>query len=226
MAEVPWAKPGSGFTLLFEALVMTLAKAMPVKTVAEFVGEHDTGLWRIIHRYADQSRAEADCSEVSKVGFDETSSRRGHDYVSLFVDLGGPRVLYAAEGKDSSTVARFKEDLISHGGAEENIERMRCDMSKSFIKGVEENFPAAELTFDKFHIMKIINDAVDQVRGDERKTHPELSRSRYAWLKNPDNPTGKRKEKLNSLTLKKLNLKNESCLPDQAELSGNLQPTS
>ena len=204
---VPWAKPGSGFTLLFEALVMTLAKAMPVKTVAEFVGEHDTRLWRIIHHYVDQSRSEADYSEVSEVGFDETSSRRGHDYVSLFVDLNGPRVLYATEGKDSSTVARFKKDLITHGGAEENIGQMCCDMSKSFIKGVKENFPAAELTFDRFHIMKIINEAVDQVRRDEQKTHLELAKSRYVWLKNPGNLNQNQKETLSSLMLKKLNLK-------------------
>ena len=47
--NVPWARPGSGFTLLFEALVMTMVAAMPVKAVARIVGEHDTRLWRVIH---------------------------------------------------------------------------------------------------------------------------------------------------------------------------------
>ncbi len=206
IVDVPWARSGSGFSLLFEALIMTLAKAMPVKTIAEYVGEHDTRLWRIIHHYVDKGRAEADYSEVKEVGFDETSSKRGHDYVSLFVDLNGPEIIFVAEGKDSSTVKRFKEDLIAHGGTEENIRQMCCDMSPAFIKGVEENFPDAELTFDKFHIMKIINAAVDQVRREEQKEHPELARSRYAWLKNPQNLSKKQKEKLNNLTLKKHNL--------------------
>jgi hypothetical protein len=107
----PGPEPGSGFTLLFEALVMMLA--MPVKTLAEYVGEHDTSLWRVIHHYVDQGRANADHSEVEEVGFDETSSKRGHNYVSLFVDLAGPDILFATEGKDASTVTKFKENLIA-----------------------------------------------------------------------------------------------------------------
>ena len=186
---------------------MMLAKSMPVKTLTEYIGVHDTRLWRIIHHYVDQGRAVADFSEVQEVGFDETSSKRGHDYVSLFVDLAGPDILFATEGKDSSTVAKFKQDLIAHGGAEENIKQMCCDMSPAFIKGVTENFPDTELTFDKFHIMKIVNEAVDQVRRDEQKQQPELAKSRYIWLKNPQNLTKKQADKLDSLTLKKLNLK-------------------
>ncbi|MFH2123468.1 MAG: transposase [Pseudomonadota bacterium] len=77
--------------------------------------------------------------------------------------------------------------LIAHGGAEENIKQMCCDMSPAFIKGVTENFPDAKLTFDKFHIMKIANEAVDQVRREEQKQYPDLAKSRFAWLKNPEN---------------------------------------
>ena len=146
-------------------------------------------------------------STVQEVGFDETSSKRGHDYVSLFVDLAGPNILFATPGKDSSTVKRFKADLINHGGSEENIKQMCCDMSPAFIKGVEEQFPKAELTFDKFHIVKIINKAVDKVRREEQKEHPELIRSRYTWLKNPENLTPKQTDKLNELIVKELNLK-------------------
>jgi len=207
LVEVPWARAGSSFTLLFEALIMTLAKAMPVKTLAQYINEHDTRLWRIIHHYVNQGRANADYSNVSEVGFDETASKRGHNYVSLFVDLSEPRVMFATEGKDASTVAQFKEDLIAHSGKEENIKQMCCDMSPAFIKGVEDNFPDAELTFDKFHIMKIINEAVDRVRRAEQKEHPELVHSRYIWLKNPDKLTKKQTSKLEKLTLKRVNLK-------------------
>ena len=205
--NVPWARSGSSFTLLFEAMIMTLAKAMPVKTLASFVNEHDTRLWRIIHHYVDKGRSEADYSKVKNVGFDETSSKRGHDYVSLFVDLAGPRVLFVTEGKDSSTVERFKQDLIDHSGCAENIEQMCCDMSPAFIKGAREQFPDAKLTFDKFHIMKIVNEAVDEVRRQEQKERPELARSRYVWLKNPENLKQSQAATLEKLTVKKLNLK-------------------
>jgi transposase len=207
VVDVPWSRSGSGFTLLFEAMIMTLAKAMPVKTIASFVNEHDTRLWRIIHHYVDQGRLEADYSQVKNVGFDETSSKRGHNYVSLFVDLAGPRVLFATEGKDSSTVERFRQDLIEHKGCGENIDQMCCDMSPAFIKGVREQFPAAKITFDKFHIMKIVNEAVDEVRRQEQKDRPELARSRYIWLKNPVNLKQSQADTLEKLTVKKLNLK-------------------
>ena len=116
LVDVPWARSGSGFTLLFEAVIMILAKSMPVNTIASFVGEHDTRLWRVLHHYVDEARDKVDHCNVRQVGMDETSRSRGHNYVSLFVDLQGPQVLFATEGKDASTVKRFKQDLTAHGG--------------------------------------------------------------------------------------------------------------
>lgn len=207
LVEVPWARSESGFTLLFEAMIMTLAKTMPVNTIAAWVNEHDTRLWRVLHHYVDAARADADYSDVTQVGVDETSSRRGHNYVSLFVDLEGPRVLFATEGKDAATVERFKQDLTVHKGHPEEIKEVCCDMSPAFISGVEKQFPGAQLTFDKFHIMKIINEAVDEVRRQEQKDRPELARTRYIWLKNPENLKPSQAETLEGLTLRKLNLK-------------------
>lgn len=207
LVNVPWARPSSGFTLLFEAMIMTLVKSTPVKTIAAFVNEHDTRLWRILHHYVDQSREKSDHSGVTQVGVDETSSKRGHNYVSLFVDLKGPRVLFATEGKDAGTVKRFKQDLIDHNGDPAAISEICCDMSPAFINGVEKSFPEAHLTFDKFHIMKILNEAVDKVRRQEQQERPELTRTRYLWLKNPDNLKPVQAETIEKLTVKKLNLK-------------------
>jgi len=207
LIDVPWARPGGSFTLLFEAMIMILAKAMPVKAISEFVNEHDTRLWRILHHYVDEARDKADYSDIRNVGMDETSRKRGHNYVSLFVDLDTPKVLFATEGKDASTVERFKQDLTDHNGNPETIEEMCSDMSPSFISGVERFFPNAHLTFDKFHIMKVINEAVDEVRRQEQKDRPELFRTRYIWLKNIENLKPSQTETLDELTLKKLNLK-------------------
>lgn len=207
LVDLPWARSGSGFTLLFEALIMILAKSMPVNTIARFVGEHDTRLWRVLHHYVDEARDKADYCNVRQVGMDETSRSRGHNYVSLFVDLQGPQVLFATEGKDASTVKRFKLDLTAHGGDPEAIEEMCCDMSPAFINGVKEHFPNAQLTFDKFHVMKIINEAVDEVRRQEQKDRPELKRTRYIWLKNPANLKLSQAETLKELNVKNLNLK-------------------
>jgi transposase len=207
LVDVPWARSGSGFTLLFEAMIMVLAKSMPIKNIAAFVNEHDTRLWRILHHYVGEARKTADHSQVKHVGMDETSRRRGHNYVSLFVDLEETNVLFATDGKDASTVNRFKEDLIDHGGDPNAIEEMCCDMSPAFISGVKKQFPEAHITFDKFHVLKILNEAVDQVRREEAKDRPELKGSRYIWLKNQPNLKASQAEQLEQLIIKKLNLK-------------------
>ena len=109
----PLARSDSGFTLLFEALVMAMVQAMPVAVVARMVDEWDTRLWRVIHHYVEAARDRADHSEVTSVALDEMASRRGHNYVSLFVDLVCRRVLFVAEGKDAGTVDAFAKSLPS-----------------------------------------------------------------------------------------------------------------
>jgi transposase len=197
---VPWARPDSGFTLLFEAMVMTMVSAMPVKAVARIVGEHDTKLWRVVHHYVAEARARADASSVTRVAIDETAARRGHNYISLFVDIDQARVLFATEGRDASTVAAFAQDLTAHRGEPQAIEEVCIDMSPAFIKGVADNLPEAAIPFDKFHAVKIINEAVDQVRRAEQKTQAALLRgTRYIWRRNPANLSERQKATLDSL---------------------------
>ena len=204
---VPWARPDSGFTLLFEALVMMLAKSMPVLAVGRVVGEHDTLIWRIVHHYVDAARAKADHSKVTQVGVDETASRRGQKYVSVFVDLKQRKVLFATPGKDASTVAAFAGDLKAHGGDPEAVTEVSADMSQAFFSGVAASLPKAAVTFDKFHVVSLVNAAVDEVRRIEQKTSPELAKSRYVWLKNPENLTSGQWEKFDALDVVNSRLK-------------------
>jgi transposase len=197
---VPWARTGSGFTLLFEALAMTLMTAMPVAVAARIIGEHDTKLWRVLHHWVEAARARADYANVKRVAIDETAAARGHDYVSLFVDIDARRVLYVADGKDAGTVAEFADDLEAHNGDASHIKEVCIDMSAAFIKGVGHNLTEAQITFDKFHAVKIVNDAVDKVRRAESKTRPELKRSRYLWLKNEPNLSAEGRANLDALT--------------------------
>lgn len=228
LVEVAWARPDSGFTRLFEAYLMILLREMPVATVADLVGEHDTRLWRVLHHYVGQARAQEDFSGVQKVGVDETSSRRGHRYVTVFADLERAKVVFATEGKDAQVVVAFKRDLESHKGRSEHVKEVCCDMSPAFIAGFEESFPTAQLTFDKFHVTKVLSDAVDQVRREEQRERPELNKTRYLWLKNPDKLKQSQQAALESLT--RMNLKTARAyqlrltfqkfwvrLPDEAE---------
>ena len=88
-----WARAGSGFTLLFEAYVLALAKTMPIAT-AERLGEHDTRLWPS-SKLRRRAVEKLDLSRVRRIAADETSARRGHDYISLFVDMARRKVVYS-----------------------------------------------------------------------------------------------------------------------------------
>jgi transposase len=199
-AQVPWACPGSGFTLLFEALVMTLVRQMTVAAVARLVGEHDTRIWRVIHRHVEEARERLDFSGVTRVAVDETASRRGHNYVSFFFDSDRKRLMYGPQGRDKETVRRFCEDLAAHDGDPDRIHAACCDMSPAFIAGVETSLPNAKITFDRFHIMQLMGQAVDAVRREEVKETDVLKRTRYLWLKNPSRLTANQRATLDRLS--------------------------
>ena len=166
-ALVPWSRYNCSFTLEFEKYVLALAKEMPVKSAARLGREHDTRLWRIVHFYVDKALSEQDLSGVTRIAVDETSSRRGHNYVTIVLDSDERKVIFATEGKGSDTIRDFKEHLEQHQGDPEQIEEYCSDMSPAFIGGMAKEFPGAELTVDKFHVMKLINDALG-VRPTER----------------------------------------------------------
>jgi len=199
LVNVPWARKGSPFTLLFEALTMAMMREMPVKATGKIVGEHDTKLWRVLHHYVDEARAKEDFSKVRKVGVDETSHRRGQDYVTLFADLERSKVLFATPGRDHGTVERFKEDLEAHGGAAGQVLEFTMDMSEAFRKGVAGNFEKAQMTVDRYHVVQLLNQRVDEIRRAEQGRHDGLKNTRYSWLKREANLTVGQREELAAL---------------------------
>lgn len=103
--------------------------------------------------------------------------------------------MFVAEGKDSGTFKQFAEAFEAQGGDVQNITDISCDMSLAFIKGAQDTIPEAQITFDKFLVLKIINAAVDQVRREEAQQNPLLKGTRYIFLKNEKNLTSKQREK-------------------------------
>ena len=207
LISTPWEGLSNGFTLLFEALIVQLCQSMPVNRVASITKTSDDKLWDMLEKYVDTSRQEENFENIDAIGLDETSRAKGHEYITLFVDLKERRTIFITEGKDNLTVARFAYDFQNHNGSIKDIKDVSCDMSPAFIKGVTENLPNATITFDKFHILKIINEAVDQVRKEEVSTNKLLKGTKYIWLKNHKNLTVKQREALETLTMSKMNIK-------------------
>lgn len=208
LVEVPWAKQGGGFTLLMEAVLLTMLQQMPVSTVAKQVGEHDTRLWRLLGRYVDDALTLQDFSDVAAIGVDEYS-HKGHQYIPVFIahpEKKGlkARVLFTTEGKDKETVHKFLEEFKLKHGTPDKVGNITCDMCHGYRNAMEEAFPKATTTVDKFHVVKMVNDAVDKVRRREmrsknKKKIDSLGSTRYLRLKNRDNLTDKQQEQIDLL---------------------------
>lgn len=182
---VPWARKGSGFTLLFEAFSMLLIESeMPVNKAAKVLKVYPNRLWNVFDYWVSIAHNEDEIEELNKVGFDETSVRKGHNYITTMVDLEEKRVLFATEGKGSDCIEKSVDYLEEKEVNIDTIEQVCIDMSPSFISGCMNHLPNAAITFDKFHVMKEVNNAMDDLRKLERIGNDLLKGHKYTFLKN------------------------------------------
>ena len=153
----------------------------------------------MLEHHVHAARDQQDFSGVRKVGMDETSARKGQDYVSIFADMQLGRALFATEGRSADTVARFAADLAEHDGEPKKITDTSSDMSTAFISGIREHLPNATMTFDRYHLAAKLSEAVNEVRREEVRTRPELKCTRWLWLKNHSNLSTKQQGELHQL---------------------------
>lgn len=183
LVEPDFAGRLSGFTLLFEALILMLAQQMPFAAVARIVGESAHRVLAVCERYVDIALGLADFSEVTTLAIDETSRARGHDYITLAADAQARKVLFVTEGRGAKTIKALAADLADHGCQPGQITSVSIDMSPAFIKGVSEHLPNARITFDKFHVIAHANEAVNKMRRIEQRTDKSLKGMRWSLLK-------------------------------------------
>ncbi|MBP0596417.1 ISL3 family transposase, partial [Paraburkholderia sp. LEh10] len=183
LVEPEWVGQLDGFTLLFEALVLMLAQQMPFAAVARIVNLSWHRVHAICSRYVELALASANLSDVSSVAIDETSYRRGHEYLTLVADMQARRVVFVTHGRDAKTIESFAAYLGKHHGTPEQVTSVSIDMSPAFVKGVGEHLPNARVTFDKFHIVAHASKALDTVRRQQQKADPELKGMRWTLLK-------------------------------------------
>ena len=188
--EVPWARKGSKFTLLFEQAAMLLVREMPVLTTANILEMTDKRLWRIVQHYVKSAMNAIDLSGLRAFALDETKSRKGHRYITVFIDLDRTEkpVVFAVAGKGKQTLQAFKDHLIAHGGKAEQVVEVVSDMSGAFISGVKAHFTNSSHTVDWFHVVQLFTKAVDDVRRAEAKESTLPKATRWATLKNADGP--------------------------------------
>ena len=205
---MPWV---SGKQRMTRALMVTLAswtRVLPWKQVARLF----RCAWGTVASAVDEAvaygLAHRDLDGLTHIGIDEISRKRGHVYVTNVYDLKHKRLVWSGEGRSKETLEAFFDFL----GAEKTaaLEGICCDMWQPYIEVIKDRAPGAVLVFDKFHIVRHLMEAVDQVRRDEiRDKGPQhkalMYKTRFIWLKNPWNLTESQAFRLGEL--ERLNLK-------------------
>ena len=187
--SVPWARAHSGFTLLFEAFSMLLIESeMPINKAAKVLGIYPNRIWTIFNYWISRAHSADTIDSLEQVGFDETSTRKGHHYVTTMVDLKERRVLYASQGKDSECIRKSVVYLEEKEVDVNKVKQVCIDMSPAFISGCNNYLPDADITSDKFHVVKEVNKAMDELRKLERRGNELLKGHKYTLLKSKLTP--------------------------------------
>jgi transposase len=184
--QVPWAEPHGRFTLMFEAFALTVIEAARSFVQAMEILRVDWHtIQEIVRRAVERGLARRSTAAVRQVGMDEKSFGRGQDYVSLLTDLNGRRVLDVVPGRDTASALKLWACLPAP--QRDRIEAVALDMSPEFTAGAQRSAPRAAIVYDKFHVAKHLNEAVDKVRREEHRRLLErgdrsLTSTKYLWL--------------------------------------------
>jgi transposase len=202
LVQVPWAEPTSSFTLLFELKLMELVyNGMNQSKAGKTMKIDGRRVSRVINRRVSQALADQPLAPVKELSIDETSTKKGHHYLTVLCDRDRKKVVGLAEGKDVQAVEQALIDMEIRGAYREDIKAISMDMSTGYIAAASAYFEQAEIIFDRFHIMKKMNEAVDQIRRAEQvNCREDFKRTRYWWLRNAEKLKQEQIKRIESLS--------------------------
>lgn len=168
VVTAPWARKGSRYTLLFEAYAMLLAEKLPIEQARKFIRISHTSLTNMVAYWVGKSVREDNLESVEAICVDETSFKRGQSYVTVISDAKARRVIDVEEGRGALQVEQFSLKLEEKGGECNKIKQAASDMSGAYLSGIANCFPQAKAVVDKFHVKKLMLEAMDKVRREEQ----------------------------------------------------------
>jgi transposase len=197
--HVPWAEPGSGFTALYEALVIDWLKEASIQAVSRQLSLSWNAIDGVMQRAVKRGLVRRQTESPKHIGVDETAFRKGHDYVTIVSDQEGGKVLHVADERKTTSLESYYETLTDK--QKKGIESVAMDMWPAYIKATLEHIPDAQrkIAFDKFHVAQYLGKAVDKVRKQEHKAlmaqgWEDLKGSKYDWLSNLGNLSRQRQQ--------------------------------
>jgi transposase len=191
-SAVPWATPGSKFTLLFERLAIDWLREAAVAAVARQLKLGWDAVWGIERRAVARGLARRGTLELRYVGVDEKAFQRRYEFVTVVSDLEGARVLYVADDRKQESLEAFWA-LGLTDAQRGDIAAIAMDMWAPYVQATCARIPDAErkIVFDRFHCAKHLNEGVDRVRRAEQRElraqgDARLTGTKYTWLRHPD----------------------------------------
>lgn len=196
-AQASWTEPNSHFTLLFEAWAIAVLQATKVQSkAAQLLRVSPDAVHRIMVRAVERGLSRRDPNMVRKhITLDEKAIAAGHEYITLLCDADRGIVLDLALSRTQKSTEALLMNTLSQG-QRRSVKCVTMDMWKAFANAVKKVLPHASIAHDRFHIAKHLNEAVDKTRRSEharldKEGASPLAKSRYLWLKNPENLTDK-----------------------------------
>ena len=179
----PWAEPTARTSYRFEYLLLRYCQVMPQKAAAQILGVASSTLSDILHRLVGRVRQLHKIRGLKPIGIDEISYAKGHKYATVVYDLERSCVVWVGRGKARETIDQFFRQLSDYQKA--RIQWACCDMSEAFMGAIQTHCPKAQLVLDRFHVVKALNDAVDEVRKEqwrESSAKDRISLKGLRWL--------------------------------------------
>lgn len=201
--DIPWAGPYSRITYRFEYCMLIFSQIMTQRAASKLLKIATSTLSDLLHRTITRLRQGHQIKQLESMGIDEISYCKGHKYATIVYDLNRSCVVWVGKGKGRATIDLFFKEVLSKE-QKEDIKWASCDMSEAYIGAIEYHCENAVLVLDRFHIVKALNKAVDEVRkeewrkagGDERKS---LKGLRWLLYKHSDNRSKDEKRILDAL---------------------------
>jgi transposase len=206
---LPWSHGKSPVSKPLSVVLATWAKLLAWDVVGQLFGFLWNTVRKAVKNVVDYGLEHRDIDNVLYIGIDEISRRKGHVYQTHVYDLTEKRLLWSGEDRTAAAL----ESFFDQWGEEhcEKIEAVCCDMWAPYVDVIKSRLPNAILVFDKFHIIRHLMDAVDQVRRAEVRQYKTedptlLNNTRYIWLKNHWNLTELQQTKLRDLQSRNLKI--------------------
>jgi transposase len=199
--QIPFAKPKKRYTVSFERFVIRLMGFATIEHVANLLGVSWSLIKNIHKEYLRNEYQSPELGSLRYIGIDEFSIRKGHDYMTIFINLETGQILHAVEGKSIESVTPFLLELKTKA---KQLTAMAMDMNAAYASAARSHLPEVDVVFDRFHVVAMLNKTIDEIRRDQQaKCNAAglkvIKGMRFLLLRNYEKLDFKKKSSLESL---------------------------